>query len=168
MTHINFRLKMSISTKCLLGFWMRLHWIYTSNQERTVILTVSWLPIQNAIYLSCYLDLLLIYQCFILFSLPIMFIANANEKWYSNLEKSLVVSYKVKHASIIKIQWFCSYLFNKLKSMQKSVSECFYRIFVDNRQNLEVTKEVATYEWIYTMYIHTMGYYLVIKGIKSG
>ena len=89
MTHINFRLKMSISTKCLLGFWMRLHWIYTSNQERTVILTISWLPIQECYISFCYLDLLFdfFYQCFILFSLPIMFIANANEKWYSNLER---------------------------------------------------------------------------------
>ena len=34
-------------------------------------------------------------------------------------------------------------------------------------QNLEVTKRFATYEWIYTMYIHTMEYYLVIKRIKK-
>ena len=119
MTHINFRLSMSVSTKCLLGFWMRLRWIYTSNQETTVILTISWLPVPECYISFCYLDLLFdfFYQCFILFSLPIMFIVNANEKWYRNLEKSLVVSYKVKHASIIKIQQFCSYLFNKLKSM---------------------------------------------------
>ena len=104
MSHIHFRLKMSTSTKCLLGFWMRLQWIYTSNQERTVILTVSWIPIQECYISFCYLDLLFdfFYQCFIVFSLPLMFIANAHEKWHRNVEKSYVVSFKVKCASIIK------------------------------------------------------------------